>query len=70
MISRSAKFGNFITYLRFRICVDYQPTMEIASPTATTPCSTRFFEPATTSTPVLGGAESLRGSKFRGKYRL
>jgi hypothetical protein len=55
----SAKFESFFTYLCFKIRLDYQPAMEIVSPTVTTPRSTRSFEPAATSTPALGGVESL-----------
>ena len=53
------KFENFATCLCFKIYLHYQPAMEAASFTVTTPCSTRFFQPATTSTPALGGAQSL-----------
>ena len=59
LIPRSAKFEDFTTCLCFKICLHYQPAMEIASLTAITPRSTRFFQPATTSTPALGGAESF-----------
>jgi hypothetical protein len=58
LIPTYAKFGSFFTYLYFRIRLDYQLAIKIASPTTTTPRSTRCFEPATTSTPALGGAET------------
>ena len=59
LIPRLAKFEDFTTCLCFKICLHYQPAMETASLTSITPRSTRFFQPATTSTPALGGAESL-----------
>ena len=54
LIPRSASYEDFTTCLCLKICLHCQPTMETASPTATT-----RFQPTTTSTPALGGAESL-----------
>ena len=62
-VPKSARFGSFFINLCFTTCLDYQPAMEIASPIVTTPRSTRSIEPATTSTPALGGAESLSPSE-------
>ena len=45
--------------------LDYRPAMEIASPFATIPCSTRSIEPATTSAPGLDGAESLTPQRIQ-----
>ena len=59
LIPGSAKFEDFTTCLCFKLCPYYRPAMKTASPTATTPHSTRSFQLDTTSTPALGGAESL-----------
>ena len=65
LIPRSARFGSFFTYLCCTTCLDYRPTMEMASPIATIPCSTRSIEPATTYAPGLDGAESLTPQRIQ-----